>query len=733
MLASQLLYTSWKNGNSPYKGYMVYSKSTDITDEETAEILAVMKYKTPSNLPYTPTDEEIATLFPKNFAYFKLSSGRFCLALSSYVGQDYTLRWGNYLIHAYVIENAENILPLNIINSAAFRTRLTEEELNAEEAPASLPKVDFAEKPVAISQHELQTFFCSAEKVQLFKAFAQSVMDAVSNNGHISFYESHQNIRFWLGALALILPRNIISKVYFSTYVTETSNLITLSCILPDSDSTMYVHSPFGNSVSFYADRPNDEVRVSLYVNTVCAKLFDDYYSGILCANQIYAHMHKYHTDDCNLLIKLSSLQNGDLNTIKSTKELHDLLLLVHQYEPDNFSDIAKMVFDEVCLNSFLYEDDEIIAVYKLLFPCLSPAKQEDLLFIFTDRMLGKYSTGAPQTVYENIKAHCPCQWNVALKCMITENFMAHLKNHKSIYSDFLILRMWLDVYSQCQQDSLKESVYSRIKPIYRQYVISGEYDTVSLILSSCQAVSIELRSAIFCSITETDPELFNGNPSSLFSYLSLSLNEEAAFWSVLLQIIHRYPSMYNDCVEKYVTLVQKHPHAKKALSSLGEKNGDIQAFLDITKSYEYCDLPVNSIKDLVDGYKMYVLIPYIDVCYEEKVVLQFLLNIKNFFSSASDKEIIQNGIYLYKQIAAEPAPEKIRFKALSAVANSVFQRRSLSALNKYVEDEKAVDDILNDITNLQFPVDTTRIVLYREGTMFQAACNRSRKKAYAI
>ena len=34
MLASQLIYTSWKNGDSPKKGFMVYSKTNDISEEE---------------------------------------------------------------------------------------------------------------------------------------------------------------------------------------------------------------------------------------------------------------------------------------------------------------------------------------------------------------------------------------------------------------------------------------------------------------------------------------------------------------------------------------------------------------------------------------------------------------------------------------------------------------------------------------------------------------------------
>ena len=51
MFAGQLLYTSWKNGNSSFRGYMVYAKSTDITASEEDEIISVMRYNAPTYLP----------------------------------------------------------------------------------------------------------------------------------------------------------------------------------------------------------------------------------------------------------------------------------------------------------------------------------------------------------------------------------------------------------------------------------------------------------------------------------------------------------------------------------------------------------------------------------------------------------------------------------------------------------------------------------------------------------
>lgn len=170
MFAGQLLYTSWKNGNSSFRGYMVYAKSTDITASEEDEIISVMRYNAPTYLPITPTPEEIKTLFPENYAFFKLSSGRFCYARAGYLGKDYSGRYGNYLIHAYVTDDDRSVNPLRIIGAPEFRTELSESELNAPSAPPPIPDgdVEFSADPVPVS--EIISFFSDDNRRRVLKS-----------------------------------------------------------------------------------------------------------------------------------------------------------------------------------------------------------------------------------------------------------------------------------------------------------------------------------------------------------------------------------------------------------------------------------------------------------------------------------------------------------------------------------------------------------------------------------
>ena len=68
----QYIYTSWKNGDSTEKGYMIYSKSQGITEAECIAIKDAMQYVAPKELNLAPTAEEIAEVFPYAFSYFIL-------------------------------------------------------------------------------------------------------------------------------------------------------------------------------------------------------------------------------------------------------------------------------------------------------------------------------------------------------------------------------------------------------------------------------------------------------------------------------------------------------------------------------------------------------------------------------------------------------------------------------------------------------------------------------------
>lgn len=141
MEALQYIYTSWKNGDSTEKGYMIYSRSEGISEMECTAIKDAMQYLAPKELTLTPTPQEIADIFPYAFSYFILPTGRGCVAQSTYLGKDYSGRYGNYIIHALVFDiNDLPCRPAEFFAEPYIKTAMTQEELDAPcQAPFLIP------------------------------------------------------------------------------------------------------------------------------------------------------------------------------------------------------------------------------------------------------------------------------------------------------------------------------------------------------------------------------------------------------------------------------------------------------------------------------------------------------------------------------------------------------------------------------------------------------------------
>ena len=140
MQALQYIYTSWKNGDSTEKGYMIYSRSRGITEEECTAIKDAMQYMAPKELNLTPSAQEITDVFPYGFASFRLPGGRNCVAQSTYLGKDYSGRFGNYIIYALVFEPGTlTCRPGELFAEPYMKTFMTEEELAAPSPVPSLP------------------------------------------------------------------------------------------------------------------------------------------------------------------------------------------------------------------------------------------------------------------------------------------------------------------------------------------------------------------------------------------------------------------------------------------------------------------------------------------------------------------------------------------------------------------------------------------------------------------
>lgn len=218
MKALQYIYTSWKNGTSTEKGYMIYSRSEGITEAECAAIKDVMQYIPPKELSIAPTQQEITDVFPYAFAYFKLPTGRGCVAQSTYLGRDYSGRFGNYIIYALVFDIADlPNRPAEMFAQPYIKTAMTEEELNASSPVPPLPPIEISEYGSVVNDDQLNEFLFGNEKT-----FAQVFsMMLKAREMSVPFYlnDTRENLVLWAAAIERALPPCMAMQFTFNTYM----------------------------------------------------------------------------------------------------------------------------------------------------------------------------------------------------------------------------------------------------------------------------------------------------------------------------------------------------------------------------------------------------------------------------------------------------------------------------------------------------------------------------------
>lgn len=218
MEALQYIYTSWKNGSSAEKGYMIYSRSEGITEKECQAIKDAMQYLAPKQLNPAPTPREIADVFPYSFSYFILPTGRGCVAESTYLGKDYSGRFGNYIIHALIFDIKElPCRPAEFFGEPYIKTAMTQEELDAPSPVPPLPVLHISDYASVINDDQLNEFLFDKED-----ELAQLIsMILAAKDAGVPFYlnDSRENLVLWSAAVSRILPFRMAVKFTFNTYI----------------------------------------------------------------------------------------------------------------------------------------------------------------------------------------------------------------------------------------------------------------------------------------------------------------------------------------------------------------------------------------------------------------------------------------------------------------------------------------------------------------------------------
>lgn len=282
MNLSQYIYTSWKNGNFSEKGYMIYSKSEDITTAESNAIKDAMQYVIPKGMNPIPTPEEIKDDFPKSFAYFVLPSGRGCIAQTTYLGKDYSGRFGNYIIYASVF-NLDTLYnrPYEFFAADFIKEFMTQEELDADSPVPPLEVLELDEGFDSIIAEDDIIEFISNNEEEMTTLLE---MVLTSSDAEKPFYlrDSKDNLIMWIASLQRLLPLEISKKLTFNTYVGKPEFLnsqaakdqnIKFTCVCLNEDIVPGNH----NYIDFTKGNMSDSLEISDYARDIVSSASFDF------------------------------------------------------------------------------------------------------------------------------------------------------------------------------------------------------------------------------------------------------------------------------------------------------------------------------------------------------------------------------------------------------------------------------------------------------------------------
>lgn len=259
-MINQIIYTSCKTGiNDRNAGFQVlsYSENLDLTDIGELERL-LSSYRAPIDRPNNPTPEEIKSLFPQAFMFTVLSSGKYCIGHSTYLGHDYmgeSGRSGNFMSHFIVADKTElNQYPCSLYLSPIFRERLEFDEVNQTAKPDYLPGVSELKSGEIIGINSIMEFI-DQDREEIYLSMIAAILEYNRTDNlskkKLLLLDEEKNIVKWIAAIQYAFPLKNLDSLSFCSYVyTPISANFLINGVIPtgtsfipgSSDNNRYYH-----------------------------------------------------------------------------------------------------------------------------------------------------------------------------------------------------------------------------------------------------------------------------------------------------------------------------------------------------------------------------------------------------------------------------------------------------------------------------------------------------------
>ncbi len=715
MSASQLIYTGC--GKDKTGAFSVWSKTLDITKAEENEIRDKMLYKRPANLPFEPTQEELDTLFPRKFGYFNLTSGRVCLAQSVYIGNVYSdldKRTGNYIIHAFVFDGDEDLIPMNFIESGLFKRGLTYEEWHDMDAPAELPRIEMDQKPAPLTKQEVDSFF-HEERVKRLKLLLQAIVNAFDSDQKITFHDVHLNLKYWYKAISVCLPKHMQKTLTFSTFFTPGNPLpsqsqgnmgginteVKIRNISPTVASAVFSYQQDVRAGRYSFDFESGvipaNIEVTPYVQTVVETLKSNIFQAIMLVDSVGKISVKCGVD-LNTALELHYLLNRDIVKVDDIAKLKGLIPYIAEHYSGSLSEIADSLYEYGLKSGKWKLSAELAPVYRFVFDYSKAADKGELInkYVQNQSAFGVDTTASGEQYSASFQKCAPFAWvNFLHYLMTSATYQQYLTvNGTGFNSRFLVFDTFVGFLTEISAVQEQKKGVLTFFADTAKYYIQKEQVSETAALVRCMGQCGEkwqkwLVEAALVSLAGDGNSLSDGCRSEYLLNLSEALGNGGAANYVMARLI-RENEKDMGFIKLYVEHEDRTPDFYKGLLAALNARTEYSFFLRQTALYRFAEAPFVTKAALQEYYDDYV------VTGEDSGL--FAKKLKQYLSDFHDKECIKECLYCYDIWLRE---KRLSPEVMSAAVGSVcsaFFSVSMETLRTYIEAKgnRIISEMLN-------------------------------------
>lgn len=678
MLFSQYIYTSWNNGSSPDKGFMVYGKSKDVTEDEDKEILATMRYKPFKSLPCSPTPLQIENDFPKNHAVFKLRSGRTCIALASYIGLDYVKdddpRWGNYIIHAFIADIGDNQAP-HLLNSGLFKTCLSQEEQDASTGPHVL-------EPVDIPMDSLPSVPERCELNEVFWNIVQATINAKLTGGNVFINVEQGLVANWIDTLIQVLPYSVSRTLSYSTYMLNKNPMMTVNFIHKESP-TFRPEEEILNTDNYVFYTSSVSLQSPVELKKYVIHLIDEYNSS----GDIFAYKtkidevcNKYNIVDADIACEVLDFLNGEQTFCSSKENIHRIMSLF-----DNSGGrLLSQIIDELdyVVEHFgdLYQEDKysiINAFYCYASSELQEKYKTQIWNYIYHESLDIASMTALLKEYANV-------YSQEIGIVIEENLLKTISLEKSVK---LAKEYCFANYATIKTRELLEWYKTSIKSDVLTYIRANNYDSAKSV--------IELQIKKCTDSNELIIDIFN-------EAITYGLGGDISFDFYMIGLVSNDINLYLNGVQKILSsytlssvLIDKMEQSSKTARCMSGKKLDEYLGVQFSEYFIERDKQMffNSNQytrnDLCEFYKKYVVGMLENSTAD--IVDQFNKKLNDYLAILPDERKLKESCAIFEFIMAIESSKKIGRATFEMLYKSAFAGLSFENIVSYGIKEDSV------------------------------------------